>query len=157
MERIPVRTLLHTDRCHLGRAVESIEAMLAEYDRETIESVEDRFDTTAWIQQASEETSELAAALNKLNRCLGVGLSTPADIRDVTAHVIEEYADVIGTMETALRKMCEDERFIDTKSENAVLKSDEDAIPFGMRNVKNVIGYTKTAKKIRFMERNMEK
>lgn len=61
------------------------------------------FDATAWFAQAAEEAAELAAALGKLNRTLGAGLSTPTDFETAYDAVIEEMVDTMDTLETAFK------------------------------------------------------
>lgn len=59
------------------------------------------YDATAWFSQAAEECAELAAAIGKLNRTLGCGLSTPTDFETAYDAVIEEMVDAVDTLETA--------------------------------------------------------
>ena len=62
-----------------------------------------QYDARDWIAQAAEEASELAAALNKLNRTLGRGLFTPVQLEEAYDAVIEEWSDVGDSVETALK------------------------------------------------------
>lgn len=69
----------------------------------TYKEAADQYAVTEWLSQLAEEASELAQAALKFRRSLiDDGLWTPAKPSDLTANLIEEFADVKSCIENVI-------------------------------------------------------